>query len=64
MDVLAAFKENFTLNSFREDFINEMLTAEIKEEKINAYILSESEYTIRSSDFRLYYKANQAVIQK
>lgn len=39
-DVLKAFQENFTFNSFRDDFIKEILTAEINEERISSYALS------------------------
>ncbi|KAL4440778.1 hypothetical protein ABPG74_013759 [Tetrahymena malaccensis] len=64
LDVLKAFQENFTFNSFREDFMKELLTAEINEEKISSYIVSDSEYSLRASDPRLYYKINQSVIKR
>jgi len=58
MDVLKAFQENFTFNSFTDDFVKELLTAEINEEKISSYILPSNQYSIRAADTRLYYKVN------
>lgn len=63
-DVLKAFQENFTFNSFREDFVKEILTAEINEEKISSYIVPDAEFVMHASDPRLYYKINQAVIKR
>lgn len=36
-DVLKSFQENFLFSELKDDFIREMLTSEIQEEKIHIY---------------------------
>jgi len=56
LDVLKAFKENFTFHSLRNDFIKEMLTSEINEEKIFVHVASDTEYGARVLNPCTYYQ--------
>ena len=46
--------DNFDYHDFRHDFIHDLLTSDIYDDKVHIHVIQDKEYACCVSDFRLY----------
>eukprot|EP00330_Aristerostoma_sp_ATCC50986_P000699 CAMPEP_0114583808 /NCGR_PEP_ID=MMETSP0125-20121206/7499_1 /TAXON_ID=485358 ORGANISM="Aristerostoma sp., Strain ATCC 50986" /NCGR_SAMPLE_ID=MMETSP0125 /ASSEMBLY_ACC=CAM_ASM_000245 /LENGTH=296 /DNA_ID=CAMNT_0001777551 /DNA_START=32 /DNA_END=924 /DNA_ORIENTATION=+ len=63
-DVVNIINEQFDFADFRDDFINGILTSEILDDKIYAYVLDSNEYAGKITDFRTYGVVSHHIIYR
>ncbi|KAN0040851.1 hypothetical protein ACTFIV_003387 [Dictyostelium citrinum] len=62
-EVLALFNDNFDFADIRKDFIHDILTSDLLDYKLSAYVL-QGEYAARVKDLRTYHSVSKDIIHR